>query len=114
MLRINSRDVLVVPPFECAWLSLSDYGTEGGCCLCFDYKGAQRRAEWDAVTARSRRFLCACIVGAAAGAGLAQCASALGMHRTCHHKRSNAMSDGCRMRRRGSGCAITAAPAPQP
>ncbi|GBF97048.1 hypothetical protein Rsub_09521 [Raphidocelis subcapitata] len=40
MLRVNSRDVLVVPPFECAWLSLSDYGVEGqGCCLSFDCRG---------------------------------------------------------------------------
>lgn len=32
-----------MPPFECAWLSLSDYGCEDACCLTFQYKGTQRR-----------------------------------------------------------------------
>lgn len=41
MFRVTSQDVLVVPPFEAAWLSLADYGIEGGCCLVFDYKGAR-------------------------------------------------------------------------
>lgn len=43
MLRVNSRDVLVVPPFECAWLELQDYGVEGGCCLCFETRGEHAR-----------------------------------------------------------------------
>jgi hypothetical protein len=38
MLRVASN-ALIVPPFECAWLSLDDYQLEGACCLQFEYKG---------------------------------------------------------------------------
>jgi hypothetical protein len=70
--RINSRSVLVVPPFEAAWLSLSDYdGVQNGCCLCFEYKGgpqgpgwapaaagAPQRAPLRRLRAAPRRWLC--------------------------------------------------------
>lgn len=39
MLRVNSSNVLVVPPFECAWLSFSDYMLDGSGCIYFEYKG---------------------------------------------------------------------------
>jgi hypothetical protein len=43
MLRVNSSNDLVVPPFECAWLldeKLQLQGGEG--CIDFEVKGAQR------------------------------------------------------------------------
>jgi hypothetical protein len=40
MLRVNSNSVLVVPPFECAWLSGEEFRLkEGACCITFDVKG---------------------------------------------------------------------------
>jgi hypothetical protein len=38
MLRVASN-ALIVPPFECAWLSLGDYHLDGACCLQFECKG---------------------------------------------------------------------------
>jgi len=38
MLRVASN-ALIVPPFECAWLSLGDYQLDGSCCLQFECKG---------------------------------------------------------------------------
>mmetsp|Transcript_4292 Transcript_4292/g.11091 ORF Transcript_4292/g.11091 Transcript_4292/m.11091 type:complete len:225 (-) Transcript_4292:73-747(-) len=40
MVRVGSEDVLVVPPFECAWLSNKDARLKhGGGCLTFEAKG---------------------------------------------------------------------------
>lgn len=39
MLRVNSNAVLVVPPFECAWLQGTE-SIQSGCCVSFDVKGA--------------------------------------------------------------------------
>ncbi len=38
LLRVNSNAVLVVPPFECAWLQSTE-SIESGCCISFDVKG---------------------------------------------------------------------------
>lgn len=38
MLRVNSNAVLVVPPFECAWLQGPEK-IESGCCVSFEVKG---------------------------------------------------------------------------
>jgi hypothetical protein len=38
LLRVNSNAVLVVPPFECAWLQGPDK-IQSGCCVSFDVKG---------------------------------------------------------------------------
>lgn len=38
MLRVASN-ALIVPPFECAWLSLPDYQLTGTFCLQFECKG---------------------------------------------------------------------------
>ena len=38
LLRVNSNAVLVVPPFECAWLEGPD-SIQSGCCISFDVKG---------------------------------------------------------------------------
>lgn len=38
MLRVNSNAVLVVPPFECAWLQGTE-SIQSGCCVSFDVKG---------------------------------------------------------------------------
>lgn len=45
LLRVNSNAVLVVPPFECAWLQ----GTEiidSGCCIIFEVKGELQHPAW--------------------------------------------------------------------
>lgn len=42
MLRVASN-ALIVPPWECAWLSLQDYQLDGGCCLQFECKGECQR-----------------------------------------------------------------------
>jgi len=40
MLRVNSSNVLVVPPWECAWLSDEQLQLQDGAgCICFDVKG---------------------------------------------------------------------------
>lgn len=40
MLRVNSSNVIVVPPFECAWLAGEEFRLSGGTgCLCFEVKG---------------------------------------------------------------------------
>ena len=40
MLRVNSSNVLVVPPWECAWLSDEQLNLQDGAgCICFDVKG---------------------------------------------------------------------------
>jgi hypothetical protein len=38
LLRVNSNAVLVVPPFECAWLQGPE-NIQSGCCVSFDVKG---------------------------------------------------------------------------
>ena len=41
MLRVHSNSVLVVPPFECAWLTGDEFLLkEGRGCLSFEVKGA--------------------------------------------------------------------------
>ena len=43
MLRVNSSNVLVVPPWECAWLSDEQLQLKDGAgCVCFDVKGESR------------------------------------------------------------------------
>ena len=43
MLRVNSSNVLVVPPWECAWLSDEQLQLKDGAgCVCFDVKGDSR------------------------------------------------------------------------
>ena len=43
MLRVNSSNVLVVPPWECAWLSDEQLQLKDGAgCVCFDVKGELR------------------------------------------------------------------------
>lgn len=45
MLRVNSSNVLVVPPWECAWLSDEQLQLQNGAgCICFDVKGEFRYA----------------------------------------------------------------------
>ena len=44
MLRVNSSSVLVVPPFECAWLSGQEVSNES-CCISFDAKGAANHCQ---------------------------------------------------------------------
>ena len=40
MLRVNSSNVLVVPPFECAWLSDETLQLKDGTgCISFEVKG---------------------------------------------------------------------------
>jgi len=42
-LRINADNVLVVPPFEAAWLTSDTLAAHGArCCLQFEVKGAPR------------------------------------------------------------------------
>lgn len=38
MLRVTSNSI-IVPPLDCAWLSLPDYQLDGSCCLQFECKG---------------------------------------------------------------------------
>lgn len=45
MLRVNSSSVLVVPPFECAWLSGEEHVLHDGAgCISFEVKGVLKRA----------------------------------------------------------------------
>lgn len=45
MLRVSSSNVLVVPPWECAWLSDEQLQLKDGAgCVCFDVKGAPQSA----------------------------------------------------------------------
>lgn len=53
MLRVSSNNVLVVPPFECAWLSFSDYNLDGGACLSFEVKGAIGQSRYGPIPASS-------------------------------------------------------------
>ncbi len=40
MLRISSNNVLVVPPFECAWLAGEEFQLINGAgCISFEVKG---------------------------------------------------------------------------
>lgn len=43
--RVNDSNVLVVPPFECAWLTGDALSLQGGSgCVCFEVKGRHRGA----------------------------------------------------------------------
>ncbi len=47
MLRVTSNSI-IVPPLDCAWLSLADYQLNGSCCLQFECKGWYFHVVFDA------------------------------------------------------------------
>ena len=61
MLRVNSSNVLVVPPWECAWLSEEQYQLENSSgCVCFEVKGVRQAGTLDrADQARDQTLDCA-------------------------------------------------------